>query len=146
VDTLSGRDVSLDMIDTGVFEGVFSDLNLASDGLPEEIAPAALEKGMSIFTREVFVKAQLFKLGEKAGIPDRSKLARALIRWVLSHGLAAVVVLGVANADLLKQNLETAASPELTDEDRELLEKLKNHPEFKAFQEARRSFFNQGMV
>lgn len=61
VDTLSGREVSLAMIATGAFDSVFSDLSLASDGLPNEIAPAAGKRGMGIFTRETFAKAHLFK-------------------------------------------------------------------------------------
>ena len=146
VDTLSGREVSLEMIATGVFNGVFSDLSLVSDALPAEIAPAARKQGMAIFTRETFNKANLFKLGEQAGITDRPALARALLKWALAQGIADVVVLGVANADLLRQNLETAENPELTDEDRGLLDTLQDNPEFRAFREKRRAFFNQGMA
>ena len=130
VDTLTGEEVSLDMIETGAFDAVFTNLSVVSDAALRCVIPAAQERSMGIFLREAFVKGQLFALGEAAGISDRSQLARAAVRWVLSQGVGTVLVLGVAEPEHLTQNLGAAEDPALTDEDEALLAALRATDEF----------------
>ncbi len=89
-----------------------------------------MKRGLAVFAREAFVKGHLFTLGEAAGIRDRAALARASIRWILSRGVVASLVLGVASADQLAQNLAAADQPTLTDEDTALLKALQATPDF----------------
>ncbi len=130
VDTLTGEEVSLEMIETGAFDAVFTNLSVVSDAALSSVIPAAQERSMGIFLREAFVKGQLFALGEAAGISDRSQLARAAVRWVLSEGVGTVLVLGVAEPEHLTQNLAAAEEPAPTDEDESLLAALRATDEF----------------
>jgi aryl-alcohol dehydrogenase-like predicted oxidoreductase len=144
VDTLTGEEVSLHMIETGAFDAVFTDFSFVNDAAVRAVIPAAQERGMSIFLREAFLKGQLFTLGEAAGVSDRAGLARAAVRWILSQDVATSVVLGVAEPDHLAQNLAAAESPELTDEDRGILDTVQASPEFAEARAGRREFFVKG--
>ncbi len=99
---------------------------------------------MAIFAREAFLKARLFALGEAAGISDRAKLARAVVRWILSHEVVTSLVLGVAEPEHLAQNLEAAESPELTDEDEAVLDTLRASPGFEELRAGQHDFFVKG--
>lgn len=146
VDTLSGEAISLEMIETGSFDAVFTAFSIVNDAPLRSVIPAAAERGMAIFGREVFIKGQLFTLGEEVGISDRPGLARAALRWVLAQDVAAVVVLGVASAEHLTANLATASAPELTDEDTALLNRLRSSPAFAREQAGQYDFFVKGFV
>lgn len=146
VDTLSGEAVSLEMIETGSFDAVFTAFSIVNDAPLRSVVPAAAERGMAVFGREVFIKGRLFGLGEEAGTSDRTGLARAALRWVLAQDVAAVVVLGVASPEHLKANLTTAKEPELTDEDADLLDRLRSSAAFAREQAGQYDFFVKGFV
>ena len=146
VDTLSGEAVSLEMIETGSFDAVFTAFSIVNDAPMKRVIPAAAERGMAIFAREVFIKGRLFTLGEEAGISDRPALARAALRWVLAQDVAAVVVLGVATPEHLTANLAAAEEPDLTAEDTALLDKLRSNPAFAKEQAGQYDFFVEGFV
>jgi len=101
---------------------------------------------MGIFLREVFLKGRLFALGEAAGLSDRSALARAALRWVLSQAVGTVVVLGVARPEHLAANLEAARQPELTRDDTALLDTLRASKEFGDERARQHDFFLSGFV
>jgi aryl-alcohol dehydrogenase-like predicted oxidoreductase len=132
------------MIATGVFDAVFTNLSLVSDAPLRRVIPAAQERGMAIFAREVFLKGRLFALGEEAGIGDRCSVARAAIRWILSLDVVTSLVLGVAGPEQLSENLASAAAPTLTDEDNATLDALRAAPEFAEAQAGQREFFVKG--
>ncbi len=146
VDTLSGEGISLEMIETGAFDAVFTSLSIINDAPLKSVIPAARERGMAIFTREAFLKGRLFTLGESAGITDRSKLARAAVRWVLAQKIATVLVVGVAKPELLEHNLRAADEPDLTDEDNALLGKLQASAGFATERAGQYEFFVEGFV
>jgi aryl-alcohol dehydrogenase-like predicted oxidoreductase len=52
VDTLSGEAISLEMIETGSFDAVFTNLSVACDRPLERVVPAAVERDMGVFGRE----------------------------------------------------------------------------------------------
>ena len=144
VDTLSGEQLSLEMMETGVFDAVFTNLSVVNDAPLSRVIPAARERRMGVFVREVFLKGQLFALGEAAGISDRAGLARAGIRWVLSQGIASVLVLGVAEPHQLAANVAAALRPALSDEDKALLDALRAAPQFAEARAGQREFFAKG--
>jgi aryl-alcohol dehydrogenase-like predicted oxidoreductase len=144
VDTLTGEALSLEMIETASFDAVFTNLSVVGDAALEHVIPAAQERGMSVFTRETFLKGGLFRLGEEAGITDRSGLARASVRWLLAQEVATSLVLGVASPELLAENLKAAEQPELTDEDKAVLDTLRASPEFAEARAGQRDFFMKG--
>jgi aryl-alcohol dehydrogenase-like predicted oxidoreductase len=145
-DTLSGEDISLEMIETGSFDAIFTNFSVVNDAPLSRVIPAARMRGMGIFLREVFLKGRLFALGEAAGLSDRSALAQAALRWVLSQEVGAVVVLGVAKPEYLVANLEAVRQPELTDDDTALLGKLQASREFADERARQHDFFLRGFV
>lgn len=146
VDTLSGEAVSLEMIETGVFDAVFTAFSVVNDAALQRVVPAALKRGMGIFLREAFLKGRLFPLGEAAGISDRAGLARAAVRWILAQDITTVLVLGVANSEYLAENLMAAEEPGLTQEDEALLGTLRASDDFAREREGQYHFFREGFV
>jgi len=146
VDTLSGEDISLEMIETGSFDAVFTSFSVVNDAALRRVVPAAAGRGMAIFLREVFLKGRLFSLGEAAGVFDRAALARAALRGVLSQRLGTVVVLGVAMPEHLLADLEAAHQPDLTEDDTALLDTLRASEEFARERAGQHAFFIEGFV
>jgi len=101
---------------------------------------------MGVFCREAFAKGRLFEIGKTLGISDRSKLARASIRWILSQRVATVLVLSIAEPWHLVQNVESARQPALTDEDEAVLEIVQTSKEFSDFHQQQYDFFVKGFV
>jgi len=145
-DTLSGEDISLEMIETGSFDAIFTNLSVVNDAPLSRVIPAARMRGMGIFLREVFLKGRLFALGEAAELSDRAALARAALRRVLSQEVGTVVVLGVAKPEHLAANLGAAREPELTDDDAALLNTLRASKEFADERARQHDFFLSGFV
>ncbi len=83
---------------------------------------------------------------EAAGIGDRSELARAAIRWILAQRIATVLVVGVATPQQLQHSLEAANQPDLTEEDRALLDRLRGCAGFAAEQAGQYEFFVRGFI
>ena len=144
VDTLSGEALSLEMIETGSFDAVFTNLSIVCDAPLRSVIPAAQQRGMAIFTRETFLKGGLFRLGEEVGITDRSGLARAAVRWLLARGVVTSLVLGAARPEHVAANLKAADEPELTAEDKAVLDRLTSSPEFAKAQAGQDDFFVKG--
>jgi hypothetical protein len=57
-----------------------------------------------------------------------------------------VLVVGVAEPEQFEQNLATALEPDLTDEDRRVLDALQGTDDFDDFRLAQRDFFVEGFV
>jgi len=146
IDTLSSESISVEMIETGSFDAVFTNFNVVNDAAMEQVIPAAQERGLGIFCREAFMKGKLFTLAEEAGITDRSKVARAAIRWILAQGVATLLVVGVAEPEHLVQNIETVRHPELTEEDQRLLNDLKGLPAFAELKARKYASFEEGLI
>lgn len=144
VDTLSGEALALEMIATGSFDAVFTNFGIASDAALRKVIPAAVERGMAIFVREAFMKGRLFALAASAGVDDRSRVARAAVRWILSQGFVTVLVLGAAEPSHLIQNLQAAEQPALTDDDKAVLDAIQQTPEFAETKAGQLDFFVKG--
>jgi aryl-alcohol dehydrogenase-like predicted oxidoreductase len=124
-DTFSGEAFYLKQIETGAFDGIFINFNLADDGPARRVLPEAAARGLSVHCREAFGKGALFKMGEEAGIADRSLLARVAIRWVLSHREVTTCVIGADSAAELADDLKALGVPPLSAEDDRVIVKLK---------------------
>ncbi len=146
VDTLSGEDISLEMIETRVFDAVFTAFSVVNDAPLRRVIPAANALGMAVFAREAFLKGRLFGLGEAVGATERSKLAQAAVRWILAQRVVASLVVGVAKPEQLEQCLRAAEQPDLTDEDNDLLDRLRKSAEFAAERAGQYEFFVRGFI
>jgi aryl-alcohol dehydrogenase-like predicted oxidoreductase len=140
-DTFSGEEFYLKQIGTGCFDAIFINLNIANDGGIGKVLPAAAARGMGVFAREIFMKGELFKMGEEAGLPDRNRLAQAALKWVLALPEVTVAVVGLDNPEHLVRSLEAAERPELTDEDKRMLDAVCATAAYRAYHQARRKDF-----
>jgi aryl-alcohol dehydrogenase-like predicted oxidoreductase len=78
------------------------------------------------------------------GITDRSQLAAIGIKWNLSHEQVTTVVVGTNNPEHLEKNLEAVNDLALSDEEREIFEKIKSSSLFKAYEQRKnREFFEE---
>lgn len=136
-DTFSGEEFYLKQIETGSFDAIFINLNIANDGGVRKVLPAAAGRGMGVFARETFMKGALFQMGEEAGLTDRSRLAQAALKWVLSHQEVAVAVVGVDNPGQLASSLKAAERPELDEQDRKILDRVRATRAYREYHQAR---------
>ncbi|MFB3879728.1 MAG: aldo/keto reductase [Armatimonadota bacterium] len=144
VDTLTGEALSLEMIATGAFDAVFTAFGIANDAALRKVIPAAVDRGMAIFLREAFMKGRLFSLAASAGISDRSRVARAAVRWILAHDFVTALVVGAAGPDQVIQSLQAAEQPALTDDDQAVLDAIQHAPDFAATKAGQLDFFVKG--
>jgi aryl-alcohol dehydrogenase-like predicted oxidoreductase len=142
----AGESLSLEMVKTGAFDAIFTNLSPLCDEPLHRLIPAARTRGLAIFTREAFVKGRLFTVAEAAGIADRARVARASIRWILSQGVVTSLVVGVAEPSHLTANIEAAAEPTLTADDEALLDALRKTQEFADTRAAVNQMFLEGWI
>ncbi len=140
-DTFSGENTYLQQINAGCFDAVYINFNFADYGAIRAVFPAAKEKGLPIITREAFMKGALFQMGAEVGITDRSQLAAVGIKWNLSHEEVATVVVGTNNPEHLKKNLEAISDLELSDEEQEIIEKIKTSSLYKSYEDRKTKEF-----
>ena len=137
-DTFSGEYTYLRQIETGCFDAVNINFNFADHGGKRRVLPAAKEKGLGVFTREAFMKGELFRMGEEAGVRDRVKLAEIGMKWNLSHDEVTTVVVGTSNPDHLVKNLKVLEVLRLTDEEWEMMKRVRTSSIYGAY-EARKT-------
>jgi predicted aldo/keto reductase-like oxidoreductase len=134
-DTFSGEYSYLKQITSNAFDAVYINLNFADYGALRRVFPKAEEKRLGIISREAFMKGQLFKMADEIGYTDRSKLAQTALKWNLSHEAVTTVVVGTNNPDNLLKNLTVLNDLNLTDDDRDIIEKIKTSQIFKTYEE-----------
>jgi len=142
-DTFSGEDTYLKQIEAGCFDAVYINFNFADAGGKRRVLPSAKEKGLAVISREAFMKGELFKIGDKVGLKDRSQLANIALKWNLNHEEVTTVVVGTNNPGHLIKNLEVLRDLKLTDEERFLIEKIKTSSIYKAYEERKTKEFFQ---
>ncbi len=141
-DTFSGEYTYLKQIEAGCFDAVYINYNFADHGGNRQVLPTAKDQGLAIITREAFMKGELFKMGAAVGLTDRSRLAEIGIKWNLSHHAVTNLVVGTNNPGHLGDNLRVLNNLELTEEDNEIIEKIRTSDSFKAYEERKlKEFF-----
>ena len=124
-DTFSSEATYLRQIESAHFDSIAINFNFADTGAAEQVLPAAAERGMGVVTREAFLKGGLFRMGDDAGIVDRAALARAGMKWNLSHPQVTSVLVGAADAPQLRNAASVLEDLGLSDEDLRLLDQLR---------------------
>lgn len=140
-DTFSGEATYLRQIEQDCFDGIFINLNFADDGAVEKVLPAASERGMAVFAREALMKGALFRMGEEAGIVDRSALARMALKWVLSQEQVTAVMVGVDTPAQLAGNVSVLDDPEMTAEDLSIFDRLQETAAYRDYAARKREQF-----
>jgi aryl-alcohol dehydrogenase-like predicted oxidoreductase len=142
----AGESLAVEMIETGAFEAIFTNLSPLCDEPLHRLIPTARKHGLAVFAREAFVKGRLFTIAEAAGITDRARAARASVRWILSQGVVTSLVVGVAKPAYLSANIEAAAEPTLTADDEAVLDALRKTQEFTDTRAAVNQMFLEGWI
>ncbi|MBT5536438.1 aldo/keto reductase, partial [Candidatus Poribacteria bacterium] len=124
-DTFSSEATYLRQIESGHFDSIAINLNFADEGAVDYVLPAAAERGMGVVTREAFLKGGLFRMGDEAGIVDWDALARAALKWNLSHLPVTSVLVGAKDVAQLRNAASVLDDPALSDEDERLLDQLR---------------------
>ena len=140
-DTFRGEAVYLSMIESGAFDTLFINLNVADDAGRVRVLPSARAAGMAVIAREAFLKGELFKMGAEAGLTDRARLAEVALRWLLAVPELNSVVVGAADPEQLARALDVVANLRARPEDASLLERLKTSPLFQSYAAQRRREF-----
>jgi predicted aldo/keto reductase-like oxidoreductase len=143
-DTFSGEYTYLKQIEAGCFDAIYINFNFADHGATRAVFSAAKEKGLSVISREAFMKGALFQMGEEVGLAQRSQLAAIGIKWNLAHEEVTTVVVGTNNPGHLIKNLEVIDNLELNDEENQIIEKIRSSSFYTAYEERKiKSFFKQ---
>ncbi len=140
-DTFSGEYTYMKQIESGAFDTVYINFNFADHCSKNRVLPAAQDKGLGVISREAFMKADLFKMGDEVGFTDRTKLAQIGIKWNVSHEEVTTLVVGTNNPDHLVSNLTVLDDLALTDEDNEIIDKIKTSSIYKAYEEKKTKEF-----
>ncbi|MBM4338752.1 MAG: aldo/keto reductase [Deltaproteobacteria bacterium] len=140
-DTFSGEYTYLKQIEAGCFHTVYINFNFADDGGKWTVLSRAKERGLAIISREAFMKGELFKMGEEVGLTDRTRLANIALKWNLSFEEVTTVVVGTNNPSHLKKNLEVLKDLKLTDEEKDVIEKIKTSSIYKAYEKKKTEEF-----
>ena len=136
-DTFSGLAVYRAMVATGAFATLNVNFNLADDGPGDGL----LGLPAGIVAREAFIKGEIFRLGQAAGIPDAGLLARAAMKWVMAHKGVDAVIAGAATPAHLTANVAAALMPAMNEDEMAAMAAIAVLPEFDALRTARRRAF-----
>ncbi|MBT3602489.1 MAG: aldo/keto reductase, partial [Candidatus Latescibacteria bacterium] len=140
-DNFSGEQTYLSQINAECFDTLAMNFSFADNTACQTVLPIAQSQDMGIITREVFQKGRLFQMGEEADIADRSLLARIALKWNLSNLQVTTALVGADHTDHLQNTLAILDHIELTDEENEILEKLRNSPTYQSYSTERKNRF-----
>jgi aryl-alcohol dehydrogenase-like predicted oxidoreductase len=140
-DTFSGEHTYLRQIETECFDALFINLNFADSYALQKVLPLAGERGLGVFAREAFMKGALFKMGDEVSLTNRSALAQLALKWNLAHGDVTMVVVGADTPDQLADNLAVLDSPALSEDEQEMLAKVRASPTYVSYEAQKRKQF-----
>lgn len=140
-DTFSGEHTYLAQIESGAFDVLNVNFNLADNGARHAVLPAARRAGLSVVAREVYAKGQWFRLGRAAGILDDELLARAAMRWVLSQPDVDAVIIGAGTPEQLATAARALSDPSPSPVEDAALARVLASEEFCAFAAIKRAEF-----
>jgi len=128
----SGESVYLRLMESRCFDIVWLNFGPLCPFPAHRIFPLAEELEMGVAVREAFSKGNLFRAALADGtIQSPSDIAGPALRWILSHVEVSTLVMGVKNATEFDLNF-AAVSHELTEQDIELLDRVRAGPAFNA--------------
>ena len=142
-DTFSGETTYLAQVESGAFDVLNVNFNLADDGARHAVLPAARRAGMAVVAREVYVKGRWFGFGHAAGIEDDELLARAAMKWVLSQPDVDAVIVGAGTPDQLLAAAQALAAPALSSIERAATARIFASKDFRAFAATKRAEFGR---
>jgi len=96
---------------------------------------------MAVLGRVAFQKGQIFAMAEEAGIADRALVARCSLKWILSNPRIASIVVGASAPDQIENACDVTAALDLTDEERKVLDAVRETGSFKQAREKQRARF-----
>lgn len=141
-DTFSGEATYLALLEQGVFDTINLNFNLADDAALTSLIPRAQAIGVRVVVREIFIKGALFNIARDAGIADAPTVARVAMQWAaVQPGIDALIV-GAATPKQLRASVDAAAAPEMSPDDRRVLDALRATPALVALRERNRQAFN----
>jgi aryl-alcohol dehydrogenase-like predicted oxidoreductase len=142
-DTFSGEQTYLAQIDSGAFEVLNVNFNLADDGARHAVLPAARRSGLAVIAREAYIKGQWFRLGHAAGILDDEVLARSAMKWVLSQQDVDAIIIGAGTPEQLMTAAKALSEPSLSPSEESARARVLANDEFRAFAATRRAEFGR---
>lgn len=133
-DTFSGEDTYLKMIKSGYFDVIYINFNFGDYKAVEKVFPLAMKENMGVITREAYMKGALFKMAKEAGLTDISIVANAALKWCLSHEVVNSVVYGTGKVPHLRSAVNVLDTGPLTEEEYEVINRIKETKLFKDFE------------
>lgn len=140
-DNFSGEATYLAQIEAGCFDALVMNFSFADDAAAEKVIPRAHEAGMAVITRELFLKGQLFRMGEEAGLTDRDQLVRISLKWNLSQPGVTSSIIGARDEAQLDNCLSVLGEPPFSNEEAAMMERLRATSVFREYAEPRRLTF-----
>lgn len=141
-DSFSGARLYHAMMACGAFDAVNLDLNPGDAAGLESVVPEARRQGLGVIAREAFLKGELFGIAAEAGLTDRAAVARAAMRWVAAARPDCLII-GVDNEAQLRADVLALDQPQPSDEDAELLDRLRRTPGLQAYQARKLAEFHE---
>jgi aryl-alcohol dehydrogenase-like predicted oxidoreductase len=137
-DTFSGEATYLAQVEAGCFDALVANFSFLDNALQREVIPAARERGMAVFTRELFMKGRLFEMAAEAGIEDLDALTRASVKWNLSVEGVTVAIVGCGTVAHLGNAVAALDAPELSEDERAMLTRIEETPTGRDYAASRR--------
>lgn len=142
-DTFSGEETYLKQITSGAYDVVYINFNFADDKPAQKVFGLCREKGMGVITREAFMKGALYHFAEEAGVTDKTLLTHAAAKWVFSHKEVSSLVYGSGKAHHVEDILALVDDLEMTEDEIQVLEKIRKTDGYRNYQETKDAEFLQ---
>ena len=142
-DTFSGEQTYLKQIESAAFDVVYVNFNFADDKPKEKVFPICKERSIAVFAREAYMKGELFHFAAEAGITDRSLVANAAMKWLLSFQEVTSLIYGTGKAKNLEGALKLLDNLEMSEEEKEIIEKIRKTQGFQAYEQRKTAEFYQ---
>jgi len=134
-DSFSGEPTYRALIESGAFDTLNVNFNVADDGAARTIMPLAKERGVRVVAREVFMKGAWFHLCRELNIDDLDLAARVAIKWVAAQQNVDAIILGVDHVRQLETGVEAVLAPRMTKEEESLLARIMESAAFARIQQ-----------
>lgn len=134
-DTFSGEETYLDQIKSDAYDAIYINFNFADYQAERKVFPLCREKGKCIFTREAFMKGNLFQFAKEANIENKMLVAHAAMKWLLAHDEITTMVYGSGKPHHVEDALHLVDNLKMTEEEERVIYDIKQTEGYKVYEQ-----------
>lgn len=134
-DTFSGEETYLRQIKSDAYDVVYINFNFADYQATKSVFPLCREKNMGVIAREAFMKGNLFNFAREANIENKTLVAHAAMKWLLSHDEITAMVYGSDKTNHVEDAFKLVEDLKMTDEEEHAIYLIKQTKGYKEYEQ-----------